>query len=170
MDKTITTALLIVISMITALMLFNVAYPAVTRGGEAITSMANRTDEQMQSQIKVVYAAGELDKTGWWQDTNGNGDFEVFVWIKNVGASRITALDSMDIFFGQEGNFARIPAQSNANGAYPYWTAQIETGNDWVPTSTLKVTLHYVSPLPTGRYYFKAVTPTGVSDEYFLSM
>lgn len=162
--------MLIVISMIAALMLFNVVYPAVMQGGSAITSMAGRIDEQMQNQIVVIHAAGELDKTGWWQDANGNGDFEVFVWVKNVGSLRITALDRMDVFFGPDGNFSRIPYQTDAGGSYPYWTAQVENAAEWLPSATLKITIHYVSPLSTGRYYFKATTPDGVSSDYFLSM
>ncbi len=64
MDKTITTALLIVISMVTAVALFNAAYPAVIKGGDAITSMANRADDRMQSQIAIIHMAGEQDSQG----------------------------------------------------------------------------------------------------------
>ncbi|NDJ86935.1 MAG: hypothetical protein GYB66_13720 [Chloroflexi bacterium] len=170
MDKSITTALLIVISMIMALMLFNVAYPAIVEGGDAINSMANRTDERMKSQITFIHAAGELDSSGWWQDVNGNGTFEVMLWVKNIGASRIIALDNLDLFFGPEGNFVRIPHQSTAGGAYPYWTWQIESGTDWVPTATLRITIHYDVPLSQGRYFTKVTVPNGAAAEYFLGL
>lgn len=170
MDKTITTAILIVVSMIMAIALFNVAYPAVLQGGDAIVSMANRAEDRMRSQIKIIHAASELDSGSGWQDSNGNGDFEVFVWVKNVGAARIIALESMDIFFGPEGNFARIPHESNTGGATPYWSWQIENEAQWVPTGTLKIIIHYSFPLTSGRYYFKAVAPSGVEDSYFLGI
>ncbi|MBI5671463.1 MAG: hypothetical protein HZC41_26015 [Chloroflexi bacterium] len=170
MDKTITTALLIVVSMVMALMLFNVAYPAVIEGGDAIASMANRADQRMKSQIVIIHAAGELDSSGWWQDTNGNGDFDVFVWVKNVGAARIIGLERMDVFFGAEGNFTRIPHQSTAGGSYPYWTAQVENEADWNPTATLKITIHYQLALSSGRYFTKVIIPSGVSSDYYLGM
>ncbi len=170
MDKTITTAMFIVVSLIMALMLFNVAYPAVLQGGDAITSMTDRTEERMRSQISVIHAAGELDSSGWWQDANGNGDFEVFIWAKNVGSTRIIALGQMDVFFGPEGNFARIPNQAEAGGSYPYWTWELENASEWTPTATLKIAVHYLFPLTPNRFYVKLTTPNGISDEFFLSM
>lgn len=170
MDKTITTALMIVISMVTAMMLFNAVYPAVMEGGDAIASMANRTDEQLRSHINIIHSAGELDASGWWQDTNSNGDFDVFIWVKNTGDTRIIALERLDVFFGQEGNFARIPHESQAAGSYPYWTATIENSPEWVPTATLKISIHYQIPLGSARYFMKVVSPAGISAESFMGL
>ncbi len=170
MDKTITTALLIVISMVMALMLFNAAYPAIVQGGDAIANMSNRADERMKSQIALVHAIGELGAGGLWQDANGDGQFEVFAWVKNVGANRIVAVERADVFFGRESNFVRIPYQAEANGSYPYWSYQFENAGEWVPTATMKITIHYQAPLGSGRYFLKVITPAGVSDEYFFGM
>jgi hypothetical protein len=170
MDKTITTALLIVISMVTAIMLFNVVYPAVVEGGDAITSMASRTEDRMRSQIQLIHASGELNQDGVWQDTNGNGQFEVFLWVKNIGDTRITSLDSLDIFFGPAGNFQRIPLQANAGGATPNWTWAIENGTEWVPTGTLRITVHYINAQASGQYFAKVTTSNGVSDDLFLGL
>ncbi|MBL8164505.1 MAG: hypothetical protein JNJ61_21125, partial [Anaerolineae bacterium] len=60
MDKAITTALLIVISMIMVVMLFNAAFPAIIQGSDAITNMTDRAGDSMKSQIKIIHAAGEL--------------------------------------------------------------------------------------------------------------
>src|SRR5512142_3413873 len=105
MDKTITTALLIIISVVMALMLFNAAYPAIMKGGDAIANMTNRSNDRMKSQIVIVHTAGELDEEGQFRDTNGNGLFDVFIWAKNVGSTSITAIERSDVFFGEEGNF-----------------------------------------------------------------
>jgi hypothetical protein len=167
MDKVISTVLLIAISMILAMLLFNAAYPAVLRGSDAIANMAARTDDRMKSQISVIHASGELDNTGFWQDTNGDGQFEVFLWVKNIGATRIIALEQSDLFFGPEGNFARIPYNT---GTYPYWTSDVENALEWTPTATLKVTIHYGVPLSSGRYFAKMTLPNGVSADYFMGM
>ncbi len=170
MDKTITTALLIIISMVMVLMLFNVAYPAIQEGGDAIDSMAARIEDRMRSHIVIIHAAAELDSSGWWVDTNGNGDFEAFLWVKNTGSSRIAALDAMDLFFGPEGDFQRIPHHSQAGGAYPYWTASVENGTDWVPTATLKIAIHYGFALSSGRHFARLVTPQGSEADYFVGL
>src|SRR5574341_725066 len=58
MDKVITTALLIVIGMVLAVSLFNSAYPAVMDSGQAISAMAGRTEDRLQSQIEIIHVAG----------------------------------------------------------------------------------------------------------------
>jgi hypothetical protein len=170
MDKVITTILLIIVSMVMVMVLFNVAYPAIVEGGDAISSMSSRAEDRMRTQITVIHTSGELDSNGVWHDSNGSGYFEVFVWVKNVGTSRIIALDQMDVFFGPDGNFIRIPHQSVAAGAQPYWTWQVEGGTDWSPTGTTKITIRYSAPLAQGRYYVKVTVPVGVSADYFWSM
>lgn len=170
MDKVITTALLIVVSMAMALALFNVAYPAIIEGGDSITRMASRTDEQLQSQVEVIHAAGEINADGVWQDTNANGLFDAFIWVKNVGATRIIAVNQSDVFFGPEGNFSRIPHQSQAGGSYPYWIWQVENAAEWTPGATLKISIQYATPLSGGRYFIKVAIPSGVSDDYFLGL
>jgi len=170
MDKAITSAMLITISMIMVMMLFNVVYPAIIEGGDTIANMTGRSQTRMSTQIVVVHAASELDSDGNWYDANTLGSFEVFAWLKNVGSTRIIGIDRLDVFFGPEGNYVRIPHQSETVGAFPYWTWQVENDTEWKPTATLKITLHYSAALPSTRYYLKVSTPSGVSDDYFLGM
>lgn len=170
MDKAILTAFMIIVSVVMAVFLFNSVYPAVVQGSASLTSMAHRADDRLRSQIEVIHAVGEIDSGGGWQDVNGNGKFDTFIWVKNVGASRITALERTDVFFGPEGNFTRIPHESEAGGSTPYWNGSLENADEWSPTATLKVTIVYDSPLSSGRYFVKVTTPNGVSDDYYLSM
>ncbi len=170
MDKTIATALLIAVTMIMAMLLFNVAYPAVINGGDAVSSMASNIADRMRNNIDIIHASAELDDTGWWQDTNGNSQFDVFVWVKNIGTMRIPAITSIDVFFGPEGNFTRIPYQDNSGGNYPYWTWKVENGTDWVPTATLQIDIHNQAPLSSGRYYLRITLPDGVSSDLILGI
>src|SRR5271165_582453 len=147
MDKAITTVLLIVASVVLAMLLFNTVYPAVSQSGDAIANMAFRQAQHMKTQVTIIDIADELDSTGNLQDTNGNGMFDVFMWVKNTGSVTLGPVESTDVFFGKEGNYVRIPYQANANGSYPYWTWQYETGTSWIPTTTVCITIHYQSPL-----------------------
>lgn len=168
MDKTISTSFLIVVSMVLVMVLFNAVYPAVQDSSSAMLNMTGRVDDRLRSQIEIIHAAAELDSTGWWQDTNGNGYFDSFVWIKNVGSTRVVSPEQLDVFYGPEGNFDRIPHESNASGRYPNWTWQVEDGGEWVPTATLAVTIRYDYPLAPGRYFIKVTLPNGVSDSYLI--
>jgi len=166
LDKAIVTAFMVMVGVVCAVLVFNAVYPAIVLSSDAMTSMKGRIDGRLNSQIEVVHATGELDSNGQWQDTNADGDFDVFVWVKNVGSLRVSALERCDVFFGEEGNFSRI-AYGQGN---PHWELQLENDTDWNPTATLKITIHYSSALSSGRYFFKMVTPNGVSDEYYFSM
>ena len=170
MDKAITTSLLIAISMVMVMLLFNSTYPAIQEGGDAIRSLASREEDRMRTQISVIHASGELDASGWWQDTNGNGVFDVIAWVKNIGDTRIIAFDQMDVFFGPEGNFVRIPHESVASSSYPYWSGTLEGETDWAPRATLRIEIHQQTPLGAGRYYLKTVLPNGIESDYYLGM
>jgi archaellum component FlaG (FlaF/FlaG flagellin family) len=169
-EKTIITAFMVIISVIVSVMVYNTVYPAAVEGSASLRNMRARMDDRIQSQIAIVHAVGELDQNGNWQDTNGDGDFSVMIWSKNIGAARIAALNSVDLFFGPEGNFSRIAHRDETGGAYPYWEWDVENGDSWDPTTTLKITIRYTSPLPTGRYFIKIVLPNGLSTEYFFSL
>lgn len=173
MDKTITTALLIVVSMILVVALYNIAFPAIVQGGEAVTSMANTISDRMKEGITLIHASSELDSANGFLDPNGNGLFEVNGWVKNTGSTRIVGLNSIDVFFGPEGNFVRIPSQANAGGSYPYWTYNLGSGaTDWIPSGTLQIAIHYqpLSRPAAGRYYMKIALPTGISADYVLGI
>ena len=170
MDKVITTALLIVISMVMSVLLFNAAYPAITRGGESITNMTTHVTNHMKNQIEIIHATGELDGSGFWQDTNGDGQFDVFLWVKNVGDARIDSINNTDFFFGPEGNFVRIPYSIAAGNGFPYWSWSMENATNWDPNTTLKITVHYGVPLKSGRYFAKISTASDANAEYFMGM
>ncbi len=170
MDKVITTTFMIIASVVTTVMVFNGVFPAILRSRDTMAVMRGRMDERIKSQITVIHAAGELDSSAIWQDSNGNGNFDVFVWVKNVGALRIAAVDRIDLFFGPEGNFARIPSKVDAGGVYPYWEWEVENDSYWNPTATLKLTIKFSSILAAERYFIKVVIPSGMADVYYFSL
>ena len=170
MDKIIVTVLLILAGTITVVGLFNVVYPAVTQSGNALGRMAADVSDRVSSRVDIIHATGELDSNGAWQDTNADGYFNVFVWVKNVGSSRIQGIDECDVFFGEQGDFSRIPYVNDAGGSLPSWTWSLENDTEWKGSSTLRITIYFSSPLSSGTYFLKVAIPNGVADEYTLSM
>ena len=158
MDKAITTALLIVAGVICMIFVFNSVYPMINRSSSAMVSMADTIDERMKSRINIVHAANTANRT------------TVYLWVKNVGTSRIVSVDETDVFFGQEDDFSRIPYVDDAGGTYPRWTYTLENDTEWLTSATLKITITYSSDPGAGTYFAKVVIPNGISDEYFFSM
>lgn len=182
MDKAITTVLLTIAGVVSVLAILNAVYPAISRGSSAVVSVAGKVDDRIKTQIRIVHATGELvaTNTPQWQDTDSDGDFDIFLWVKNVGSSRLVAIKESDVFFGTEGDFSRIPYVDDAGGGSPNWTYQLENDTEWKPTATLKITIHYTAtcgpapcspaPLASDTYFVKVTSSNGVSDEHFFSL
>ena len=158
MDKAVTTALLIIAGVVCMVFLFNSVYPMVNRSSQAMVSMADTIDERMKSRINIVHAANSSNRTS------------VYVWVKNVGTSRIVAVEESDVFFGQSDNFTRIPYVDDAGGGYPRWSYGIENDTEWKTGATVNITISYDVDPGTGTYFMKMIIPNGISDEYFFSM
>lgn len=155
MDKVIVTALLIMAGVVSAITVFNGIYPAIGKSSDAMTNMQARVDERLKTQIQIIYGAKGSDQSG---DTAN-------IWVKNVGSLRIEAPESGDLFFGPEGNFARIQYMVGT----PHWEYSLENDTAWNPSRTLRITITGYGTLPAGRYFAKFVLPDGISDQYFLS-
>ena len=158
MEKVVTTTLLIIAGVVCSIFMFNSVFPVVNRSSEAMVAMTDKLDERMKSRISIVHATATGDR------------HTVYIWIKNVGSTRVSSITDSDIFFGKEGNFMRIPYVANAGGAYPSWNFTIENDTEWGTNATLKITITYDTDPGAGTYYIKVVIPNGISDEYYFSM
>ncbi len=153
MDKVLVTILLIIAGVVCSMVVVNAMYPAITGTSGAIKDAVSRIDDRIKSNIEIIEVADE--------------GTDVHIWVKNVGASRIGALEQSDLFFGPEGNFSRVPYGS-AGSPTPYWDYTIENNEKWMPTATLKITVH-LSSAPSGIYFIKVVVHNGISDEILFS-
>lgn len=152
MDKMIVTALLIIAGVVSAVVAFNAIYPAIVQSGDAMTGMERRIDERLKSDVEIIHAA--------------RSGSSALVWAKNVGSIRVVGLESLDVFFGPEGNFVRVPYGVGA----PHWEVVVENGSEWTPAATVKISIvNYLFGGPGTRYFVKIVLPTGVDDEYTFS-
>ena len=154
---------------------FNAIFPALSRSSGAIVTSSAKVDERLRSDIEIIHTVGELDSSGAFADTNANGRFEIFIWVKNVGETRITSIEEADVFIGQIGSFNRIPHQIDLQaGVYPRWDHDVEGSDDdseWNPKQTLKITVDFdTDTQATGTYDIKFSIPNGVTDDYFFSM
>ena len=158
MDKVITTALLVLAGAICAMFMFNTVFPMVNRSSQAMVSMADKVDDRMKSRVNVVHAGNTSDR------------LTVYIWVKNIGSSRIVSIEESDVFFGLEDNFSLIPYVDDAGGSYPQWDYTIENDTEWKTGATVKITISYDADPGAGTYFVKIVRPNGILDEYYFSM
>ena len=168
-DKVISTSLLVVATVAAAMVMISAVMPAIARSGNAITRSSARVDDRIETQVSIVYGTAELDSNGAWQDTDSDSYFDVWVWVKDVGASRIIGIDQTDVFFGVTGNFIRVPHVNDAGGAYPSWSYTVENGTEWENSVTIKITIHYEAAKASDTYEVKVVVPPGAYDDHFFS-
>ena len=155
MDKVMVTVLLLIAGVVCSMVLLNAVYPAITGSSGAIVDAASKIDDRIRSNIAIIQIA----------DSGSN----VYIWIKNVGASSIGGISQSDIFFGPQGNFIRIPYSDPT--AAPSWKYIVEpNGGAWGPSATLKITITSTGPLTSlSEYYFKVVIPNGISAQDYYS-
>lgn len=136
----------------------NTVLPAVYRTSGALTSTASVLDDRLSSQIEIVHATGE------------SGTTDADIWVKNIGATVIDPLERIDLFFGPQGEFARIP-YGGASCSAPCWEYTLENDTKWTPTATLHITIHVSDALESDVvYYTKVVAPNGSSDAKFFTV
>lgn len=136
----------------------NVVMPAINRAGQSLVSSADVADSRLSSRLEIIHATG--------QDTAVQSE----AWVKNTGATRITTLTKIDVFFGPETDFQRIPYGGPSCTA-PCWDYELENDTQWNPTATLHITIYLTTALAAGNTYFvKVVSPIGVEDAKFFTL
>ena len=171
MDKALSTILLVIASLVCAVLAINAIYPATGISSSALGSASAQMGERIKSQITIIHCAGELDENGVWQDTNLDGNFDVFIWVKNIGGITIDNPENCDLFIGgDDGSWSRIVHEDWAGGALPSWSYTIDSSDEWDRETTMMVEVSFEGPLASGEYRIKIIIPNGISDEYYFSM
>jgi hypothetical protein len=138
--------------------IINSMMPAISRTSASIVASSDSAGDRISTQVEIIHAAG----------TDGSPTIEA--WTKNVGGIAIAPLNRMDVFFGPQDNFVRVPYGGDGCAA-PCWSYSLENDTVWNPTSTLHITISMPSGLVTNTTYFvKVVAPNGVSDARFFTV
>ncbi len=151
--------MLTIAAIVAIVAVVNAVLPSVGRTSGALVSASGVVQDRIASQIDIVHATGQ------------DGNPEARVWVKNIGASTVDPLERVDVFFGPDGDFQRIP-HGDAGCTAPCWESTFENGTQtWEPTSTVRITIHAEANLATGTtYYVKVVTPNGITDSKFFTV
>jgi flagellar protein FlaG len=150
--------MLTIAAIVAIVAVVNAVLPSVSRTSGALISASSVVEDRISSQIEIVHATGM------------DADPDAEVWVKNTGSSTIGAIDRVDVFFGPDGDFQRIP-QGGVGCPAPCWEYEVENASSWEPTATLHITIHAEDDLATGTtYYVKVVTPNGIANSKFFTV
>lgn len=158
MEKAIATVMLTVAGIVAITAVLSALMPAVSRTSGSIVASADSVDNRIATQIEIIHAVG------------ANGSPLVQAWTKNVGGIAIAPLNRIDVFFGPQDAFVRVP-YGGAGCIAPCWAYTIENDTDWNPTATLKISVTLGSNLIANTtYYIKIVAPNGISDARYFTV
>lgn len=148
MDKVITTVLLTITAVLGATMIASSAFPMLSRGTSAMAAAGTTMESRLQTSISVIHAIAD------------QGQNQVYVWVKNVGAIAVAAPQRADVFLQTpSGTYDRLPYGSGA-GKWQY--ALLDGNSEWTPGTTMKITISLAS-VSAGRYEVTLVTPNGIA-------
>lgn len=158
--ETISAAIITIASVICAAGFVAAVTPSILSAGDPVVSSTNVLKDQIDTNIKIIHAASNPEGT------------EVYIWIKNVGDNRISSnlVDNSDLFFGESGNFMRVPYDETGTEV-PGWRYSIENSGvgQWQKGDTIRITVR-TSVSSGNEYFIKFITYNGVSDEDYFAV
>ena len=148
--------MLIIAGLTASFAVFNSVYPAVQRSGQSMSTAADAISDRITSRIEIIQVSA--------------ADTSVDAWVKDVGSSRIIAIEDSDIFLGADGETSTITFGDGAS-PLPYWSYQLEGNNtQWGQAVTNRITIHPAGLLQPGVYKFQISLWNGVSAETSFSL
>jgi flagellar protein FlaG len=160
MDKVITSMLLLIAAIVATVVVINSVLPSIQRTSSDIVAASDVVGTRLRSDVRIIETAGV------------DGSDTVQLWAKNVGAAEIPSLEKIDVFFGEAGNFERIPYDADPTcpnpvpppRTEPCWQYELENDTEWEPYATLRITIYLNYDLAAGTDYVSTIVlPNGVT-------
>ncbi len=148
MEKAITSALLIIASIIAAMALINAVIPAANKSSGALLMANSVAADRIRTDLEIVHASGN--------DTSN----KITLWVKNIGTKNIVPISSSDVILTTPSDVLRLPYVLGCSSEC--WDYAVEGGgSDWSQSVTVKFTLS--TSVTTGVYSIKVSVVNAVS-------
>ncbi|AKB33310.1 hypothetical protein MSSIH_2620 [Methanosarcina siciliae HI350] len=147
--EVITSAILVIVSVIAAVAFVNAVLPSVYGLSESYSSVARSMEDQFKTDIDIIFI---------YPDGN-----DVYVWIKNVGSSDIplSKLQYCDVFIVSSSGYWNPGLEAASAPSWDY-TLENGDGDTWNRGETIKVTIA-LDALPSDIYKLTFFLYNGVS-------
>ncbi|MCH8348701.1 MAG: hypothetical protein J4N89_10775 [Chloroflexi bacterium] len=137
MQGVISTALLLIASVIAATGLINAVLPAANKSSGALLAANSVAADRIKTDIEIVHASGN--------DTSN----KITLWVKNIGTKNIAPISASDVILTTPSDILRLPYVSGCSSEC--WDYLVEdSGSDWKQSVTVKFTLS--TSVTTGVY------------------
>ena len=159
MEKAITTALLVIASVIATIALTNAVIPAVQRGTGAVLAASSEVAGRVKTDLSIVVASGNTSST------------EISLWVKNVGVQEVKGADLSDLFLTTPTTIGHIEySETCASDSPDCWSYAFEgSATAWIQATTIKITVR-LTTLATGQHTIQIVVPNGAMVEKTFSI
>jgi hypothetical protein len=152
--------LLMIAAIVSMVVVINAVLPSVQRTSSDIVAASDVIGTRLRSDVKIIEATGV------------DGNDQVSIWAKNVGAANISQIEKLDVFFGPVANFERITFDDTVDcvtppsppRSEPCWQYEIENAAEWTPYATVRLSLYLDYDLASGsEYVITVVLPNGIT-------
>jgi len=147
--EVISSSILLIGAAVGAAFLIAAILPAIFSAGDTFGTVAHTAEKKMQTDFRIINS---------YASTSPN----VTVWMKNVGANRLSMYDiqKSDVFYGI--NSAQISDLSYPDG-FGYALTDSTNNGYWDIGETLQVSVKNPGAISDGsQVYFSFTTPNGV--------
>ena len=147
MSQTITTAMLVIASLIAAIALINAVLPATGKSASALAAANSEAARRIKTDIDIIYATGNTSGT-------------ITIWVKNVGTQVIRSVEDSDIFIIKPTGVSRLSYVSGCSSEC--WDYELaDSKSAWTTAVTVKFTV--TTSVSTGSYSVSIAAPNGVT-------
>ena len=148
MGQVITTALLMIASVIAATAMINAVLPAANKSSGALLAANSVAADRIKTDIEIVHASGN--------DTSN----KITLWVKNIGTKNIVPISASDVILTTPDDVLRLPYVSGCSSEC--WDYSIEgSSSNWKQSVTVKFTLS--TSVTTGVYTIMVSVVNAVS-------
>ena len=146
MEKVITTAMLVIASLVAAIALINAVLPATGKSASALAAANSEAARRIKTDIDIIYATG---------DTSGT----ITVWVKNVGIQIIRSVKDSDIIIENPNGASRLSYVDGCSSEC--WDCTLEdNAYAWSSRVTVKFTI--TTDVPNGNFSVSVAAPNGI--------
>ena len=152
MNSVITTALLMMASVVAAMALINAFLPALGRSTSALVVANSEAAARIKTDLEIIYSTG---------DTGGT----VTAWVKNVGTQVIRSIKDSDVIIikpSAAGGVKRLSYVAGCTSPSECWDFTIEDSKTaWTTAVTVKFVL--TTTVTSGSYTISIAVPNGIT-------
>lgn len=153
-SEAISSSIMIIGAVLGAAVLITAILPAIFSAGDTFGTVSSSAEQKLRTDFRIV-------NTYAYNDAGGD---DVIVWLKNVGANRISIAEikSSDVFYGVNNQVSQLSNDQTGSTGFKYEEKGTENGY-WDIGETLEITIDVPGDFSSGdQIYFSFALPNSI--------